>query len=448
MDVIGCTARIQASRNYETLPAFNNLFSAFDVPLNEEARRHEAFQQLYAIGSKSLPSTWNFVAISLCPSGEVLISSIRNSSLSAENIRAFVRNVVCIFPPSEDEDGVVNNLFIKFNNLMERNNVQLSRPNEEAESMSESAKKKWWMERRSLGEELKSLLIDMDEQLFNHTCMKELISCDRSYADDDLNHVSGNLSLQFEAMCSCNESEASKRSWFNPEDSICKSSSDPQLSSSLRTDHVVFLVLDEHFQSLPMENVPTFIKSSVCRIPSIPFAITRCHNPSDENFCFPSVDLNNTTYVLDPESNLAECRTRMNEHVKHLSLKYGWNWSGIIGEMPVDDVIKAALKRYHSLYLFCGHGGGESILRCMNFKHKYLDSGKDKGSPFSPCRSALVLMGCSSGRLVSVNAAEDEFASYREYQYEPAGAIISYLCAGAPCIVGNLWDVPDRDTDR
>jgi separase len=32
--------------------------------------------------------------------------------------------------------------------------------------------------------------------------------------------------------------------------------------------------------------------------------------------------------------------------------------------------------------------------------------------------------------------------------FEPEGAVLSYLCAGAPTVVGNLWDVTDRDIDK
>ena len=32
--------------------------------------------------------------------------------------------------------------------------------------------------------------------------------------------------------------------------------------------------------------------------------------------------------------------------------------------------------------------------------------------------------------------------------YEPEGIALSYILAGAPCVVGNLWDVTDRDIDR
>jgi separase len=32
--------------------------------------------------------------------------------------------------------------------------------------------------------------------------------------------------------------------------------------------------------------------------------------------------------------------------------------------------------------------------------------------------------------------------------YEPEGIALSYLMAGANCVIGNLWDVTDRDIDR
>jgi hypothetical protein len=326
---------------------------------------------------------------------------------------------------------------------MERSNVQLSVSKGDINPMganNSSAKEIWWTERRSLDTELKSLLTVMDDQLFNHKCVKEVVNpyglFEESYVEDDLRHVSGNLSMKFEAMCTVGES------CYKPEEQNSDMSSDPPISSSLRTGPTVFLVLDEYFQSLPMENLPTFIESSVCRIPSISFAIARCHTQFNEQYHIPSIYLDKTTYVLDPDSNLDKTRALMLEFFETFTFNYGLTWNGFIGEIPSDDAIKSALRVDNLLFLFCGHGGGESVLRRTNFERKRLGSGID------PYRSALILMGCSSGRLVSVNAPMDEFAPSGEYQYEPDGAVISYLCSGTPCIVGNLWDVTDLDIVR
>jgi len=45
-------------------------------------------------------------------------------------------------------------------------------------------------------------------------------------------------------------------------------------------------------------------------------------------------------------------------------------------------------------------------------------------------------MGCSSGTLQCKGS------------YAPRGAPLSYLFAGSPAIVANLWDVSDKDIDR
>jgi separase len=44
-------------------------------------------------------------------------------------------------------------------------------------------------------------------------------------------------------------------------------------------------------------------------------------------------------------------------------------------------------------------------------------------------------MGCSSGRLLAVG------------EYDPLGTVVNYLMH-SPCVVGNLWDVTDKDIDR
>jgi hypothetical protein len=98
---------------------------------------------------------------------------------------------------------------------------------------------------------------------------------------------------------------------------------------------------------------------------------------------------------------------------------------------------------------------GESILPRAVFESIFFDSAirdkkleRVKTLDVLLCQSAMILMGCSSGRLVSMNFPRDEIAPTGNLHYEPDGAITSYLCADAPCVVGNLWDVTDRDIDR
>lgn len=50
--------------------------------------------------------------------------------------------------------------------------------------------------------------------------------------------------------------------------------------------------------------------------------------------------------------------------------------------------------------------------------------------------AASLLLGCSSGSL-SLHGA-----------YLPEGTVLSYLLAGSPAIIANLWEVTDKDIDR
>ncbi|ONK69881.1 uncharacterized protein A4U43_C05F27830 [Asparagus officinalis] len=48
----------------------------------------------------------------------------------------------------------------------------------------------------------------------------------------------------------------------------------------------------------------------------------------------------------------------------------------------------------------------------------------------------MLLMGCSSGSLTYKGC------------YAPRGAPLSYLFAGSPAVIANLWEVTDKDIDR
>jgi separase len=73
--------------------------------------------------------------------------------------------------------------------------------------------------------------------------------------------------------------------------------------------------------------------------------------------------------------------------------------------------------------LYVGHNGGQQYVR------------ESEVEKFNSNAVAL-LLGCSSGHL----RVEGDFG--------PLGISLSYLLAGSPCVVGNLWDVTDVDGDN
>ena len=100
--------------------------------------------------------------------------------------------------------------------------------------------------------------------------------------------------------------------------------------------------------------------------------------------------------------------------------------------------------------MYFGHGGAQTcfsrrrIEELIDRRVQTLHGREEERS----CRASVVLMGCSSGRLVSINRKNSESIEQIPLFYEPEGVALSYLCAGAPCVVGNLWDVTDSDIDR
>ncbi|KAJ1555898.1 hypothetical protein HK405_011012, partial [Cladochytrium tenue] len=72
---------------------------------------------------------------------------------------------------------------------------------------------------------------------------------------------------------------------------------------------------------------------------------------------------------------------------------------------------------------YFGHGGGEQFVRSQKVRK------------LERCAVSF-LMGCSSGRLKPAG------------EFDPSGIALSYVIAGCPALVANLWDVTDRDLDR
>ncbi|CAH9052128.1 unnamed protein product [Cuscuta europaea] len=185
------------------------------------------------------------------------------------------------------------------------------------------------------------------------------------------------------------------------------------------------LILDFDLQMLPWENLPILRDQEVYRMPSVgainATLVKRClHQEAIEKGnllnSIPLVDPLDAYYVLNPDGDLSFTQATFE----------GWfndkNFEGTSGVAPTVDELTGALKR-HDLFLYFGHGNGMQYIPA------------DKKKDLETC-SACLLMGCSSGSLKGNKS------------YIPQGAPLSYLSAGSPIIVANLWEVTDKDIDR
>nr|XP_011462140.1 PREDICTED: separase [Fragaria vesca subsp. vesca] len=183
------------------------------------------------------------------------------------------------------------------------------------------------------------------------------------------------------------------------------------------------LVLDYEVQMLPWENLPVLRNQEVYRMPSVG-SILATANRNYQNqdqvqsiaTLFPLIDPLDAFYLLNPSGDLNYTQNEFETWFRDQNLE------GKAGSAPPAEELAVALSS-HDLFLYFGHGCGKQYIP----RHEI--------QKLEHC-AATLLMGCSSGSL-KLNGC-----------YVPQGTPLSYLLAGSPVIVANLWDVTDRDIDR
>ncbi|KAH7127059.1 peptidase family C50-domain-containing protein [Dendryphion nanum] len=206
---------------------------------------------------------------------------------------------------------------------------------------------------------------------------------------------------------------------------------DSSQSTSERTAHTI-LILDKTLHAFPWESMPCLQSHSTSRLPSLSVLRERILASK------PSKNKQNTqpghyisasaggTSILNPSGDLKHTLKILKPRLDRLQ----GNWSHIVNRAPSENEFESALKE-NDLVMYFGHGSGAQFVRSKSVRRLY--PGRDANKP--GCATTF-LFGCSSVHL-SDNGI-----------YEPSGMLASYLTAGAPAVVGMLWDVTDKDCDR
>uniref|UniRef100_H3B3H1 separase n=1 Tax=Latimeria chalumnae TaxID=7897 RepID=H3B3H1_LATCH len=180
------------------------------------------------------------------------------------------------------------------------------------------------------------------------------------------------------------------------------------------------LVLDKHLQKLPWENIPLLRSRPVTRLPSLRFLLS-----------YSIIQKEMRIALLEPgwcDFCKENFLCRIHKNYGRFTLCFNplfcseKGWIGVIGKAPTPDQVQLALTS-QDLYVYCGHGAGVHFLDGLSIQK--LD-----------CRAVSLLFGCSSAAL----AVRGDL--------EGAGIVLKYIMAGCPLVLGNLWDVTDRDIDR
>ncbi|KAJ2157455.1 separin protein [Coemansia sp. RSA 552] len=122
-------------------------------------------------------------------------------------------------------------------------------------------------------------------------------------------------------------------------------------------------------------------------------------------------------YVLNPEGDLHCTQSNFEAFVRGQH-----EWNGVVGRRPINSECEQGLSS-SDIFLYFGHGGAEGYISRSQIR------------ALRRCAVAL-LFGCSSGQLKLAG------------EYDALGTATDYLVGGCPALVGNLWDVGDKDIDR
>lgn len=299
-------------------------------------------------------------------------------------------------------------------------------------------KKEWWEGRRALDGRMKVLIQSLEEQVLD--CWKVLLlpPCSASALNEEAQTLlkaltacgwrSGDPGLLKAILQGCHLLTTQQIQFFargfsasRPEQvqELLNKSIDRLKSKIGHTEGHLVLILDKHLQKLPWECMPCLLTRSVTRLPSLHFLLNynllKQHQP--QSSLVRGVDPKKTFYVLNPHSNLPGTEERFRDWFKNEP-----GWTGVVRSSPKSEMLQTALTT-QDLYIYVGHGAGAHFLDSQTLQR--LD-----------CNAVVLLFGCSSATL-SVRG-----------DLEGAGLVLKYLMAGCPTVVGNLWDVTDREIDR
>lgn len=193
----------------------------------------------------------------------------------------------------------------------------------------------------------------------------------------------------------------------------------PRLLEMKQLSHT-FLVVSSPCHIFPWECLSFLNSISITRIPSYKCLDNLLHKFNNEVFPETALD-SNISMILNPHGDLNRTESRFSKIFHEIALERPQS-NLIINEKP-DEKTFLKMLTSSSIFVYLGHGGGEQYARVKEIK---------KFESIAPS----FLLGCSSASMGTFG------------KLEPTGTVYSYLLGGCPLVLGNLWDVTDKDIDK
>jgi len=402
----------------------------------DEAGACYTFQEVVDKVRGKSPKSWRYLTFALSYSGHLLIGSLSFDPSSSQWTTQ-----------SETVAASYNEIMQPLDEIVRQSEGDLQEAFESNVCRDDEYRRRWWQRRGDQDSRMDHHLMHVEKQFLSSQRLRQLL-----FGDEDM--PCGNLMAQFDAV-SLEQPTEQLRVVDLKEELTEKYHVDVKDLRRLRKAELVelleakrnehrrrpaapvgdessyFLILDENLQRFPFESLPCLRNKAVYRIPNLAYAAQALASRASTGVA--QVDPTLVSYVVDPEANLSGTRERIQPILEEYSARFGDTWKGCVGEPP--NHMADYVGQEGGLLLYFGHGGGQQFLSKSQLQQ--LDS-----------VASIVLMGCSSGRLESVSRKHTRTTEAIPVYYNVEGTALSYLLAGAPVVVGNLWDVTDRDIDR
>eukprot|EP00898_Chlorokybus_atmophyticus_P007283 jgi/Chlat1/7556/Chrsp63S09148 len=290
--------------------------------------------------------------------------------------------------------------------------------------LTEANAKEWWLSRQKLDRQLQALIghaVELAEHLqplakdalnpllASDTLSEDDLCCALEYVlawtDEPQPRSTRNQPLQLEQLAAM---------FFEHYQMATRSSSSEVATSR----HPVILIPDVDFQAFPLESMPALRACDVYRMPSLGAALAQLvrfkHARGGSS---PAVNLRDTFYLLNPGGDLSNTQAVFEDCFAKQP-----GWQGKVGEQPSKAECTDAYLQ-HDMFVYCGHNSGLQYASASTLRQA------------DRC-AACFDMGCSSSKLKLRG------------MFEPTGSVLTYMSAGCPMAIGNLWDVTDGEIDR
>ncbi len=196
-----------------------------------------------------------------------------------------------------------------------------------------------------------------------------------------------------------------------------------EIKTKLSSDpvrHPTVLVLGKEVQALPWDALRVFSNHPVSRVPSIhTLAMLQASHKrlSSTSVTSTGVRPDKIFYVLNPDQNLAKTQERLEGPFATIGS------DGVVGQQPSLPQMKRVLSEMDA-FMYAGHGGSLKNVPSQEIEKMSV-------------RAVPLLFGCNSGKLERLGR-----------QLDPIGMANNYFIATAPCLLGFLWPITDRDVDN